>query len=66
MKAVHFRRALEDLDMTQAEAAELLGLGPRTMNGYASGERAIPKTVGIIINLLVGGAITVDQIDAVQ
>jgi hypothetical protein len=36
------------------------------VDGYANGSRTIPKTVAIIINLLVGGAITVDQIDAVQ
>jgi hypothetical protein len=46
--------------------AELLGFGLRTINGYATGARKIPKLVAVVINLLVRGAITVDQIDAVQ
>jgi hypothetical protein len=65
MKAGQFRRALEDLDLTQVAAAKLLGLGLRTVEGYAK-RRTIPIPVAILINLLVGGVATLDQVDAVR
>jgi hypothetical protein len=65
MKASQFRRSLQDLDLTQAAAADLLGLGLRTVEGYANG-RLIPVPVAILINLLVGGVATLDQVDAVR
>jgi hypothetical protein len=43
-------------------AAELLGLGDRTVTGYAGG-RSIPAPVAI---LMLGGAVTPDQVDAVR
>jgi hypothetical protein len=44
----HFRRALDDLDLTQPAAAELLGLCLRTVNGYANG-KPIPAPVEIVV-----------------
>jgi hypothetical protein len=43
----------------------LLGLGLRTVQGYANG-RAIPVPVAILINLLVGGVATLHEVDAVR
>jgi hypothetical protein len=64
MTAKQFRLALSTLNLTQAAAAELLGLGLRTVEGYANG-RAIPVPVAILINLLVGGVATLHEVDAV-
>jgi hypothetical protein len=61
----NFRRALDDLDLTQPAAAELLGLCLRTVNGYANC-KPIPAPVGIVVNLMVGGVVTLDQVDAVR
>jgi transcriptional regulator with XRE-family HTH domain len=65
MTAKQFRLALSNLDLTQAAAADLLGIGRRTVSGYAGG-RSIPGPVAIVINLLVGGVVTPDQVDAVH
>jgi hypothetical protein len=66
VKASQFRRALEDLELTQKAAAELLGVSLRTVEGYVAGSRRIPGPVGIVINLLVGGVLTKEQVDAVR
>jgi hypothetical protein len=55
MNARQFRHALADLNLTQVEAAKLLGLSLRTVNGCAGGQ-AIPAPVAIVVNLMVGGA----------
>jgi transcriptional regulator with XRE-family HTH domain len=65
MKGAHFRRALADLNLTQEEGAKLFGLSLRTINDYVNGHTRIPKPVGILTNLLVGGAVTLDRVDAV-
>jgi transcriptional regulator with XRE-family HTH domain len=65
MTGNQFRRALADLGLTQEAAAELLGLGERTVTGYAGG-RPIPVPVAILINLMVGGVVTPDEVDAVR
>jgi hypothetical protein len=65
MTAKQFRIALSTLNLTQAAAAELLGLGLRTVEGYANG-RAIPVPVAILINLLVGGVATLHEVDTVR
>jgi hypothetical protein len=59
------RRALSDLELTQPHAAELLGLCLRSVHGYANG-KPIPSAVAIVINLMVGGVVTPDQVDAVR
>jgi hypothetical protein len=66
MKAAQFRRALADLELNQGEAADLFGLSLRTISDYVNGHAPIPKPIAILTNLLVGGAVTLDLIDAVQ
>jgi hypothetical protein len=43
MKASQFRRALEDLELTQKAAAELLRVSLRTVEGYVAGSRRIGR-----------------------
>jgi hypothetical protein len=64
MDASLFRQRLADLGLSQTEAAKLLGLGRWTVVRYAGG-RPIPPPVAILLTLLVGGAITLDDVDAV-
>jgi hypothetical protein len=54
MTAKQFRLALSNLDLTQEAAADLLGIGLRTVSGYAGG-RSIPAPIAILINLMLGG-----------
>lgn len=46
-----YRAALQRLGLSQAEAAEFLGLSVRTSHGYANGE-PIPKTVELVLKLM--------------
>jgi hypothetical protein len=64
MDAAHFRRTLADLGLSQTEAAKLLGLSRWKVVRYAGG-KPIPPPVAILLNLLVGGAVTRDDVGAV-
>jgi hypothetical protein len=65
MTAKQFRLALSNLGLTQQAAAQLFGLCLRTVNGYAGG-KPIPVPVAILINLMVGGVVMPDEVDAVR
>jgi hypothetical protein len=65
MDAAQFRWVLDILRLSQAEAASYLGVSLRTANGYANGA-PIPNTVAILLKLLAGGAVTVEEVEAVR
>jgi transcriptional regulator with XRE-family HTH domain len=65
MTREQFRDTLSLLEMTQAEFARHLGLGRRTVVGYANGE-PIPVPVMILTRLLLGGAVSVRDVDGVR
>jgi hypothetical protein len=65
MTAGQFRDTLSLLEMTQAEFARHVGLGLRTVQGYA-GARPIPMPVVILTRLLLGGAVSVRDVDGVR
>ena len=48
MTAIQFRAALDRLSLTQAQAAEALGVSIRTAHGYANG-KPIPKPVELLL-----------------
>jgi transcriptional regulator with XRE-family HTH domain len=50
MSPQEYRDALAALGLTQAAAAKLLGVDPRTSRRWALGERKIPKLVEIVLN----------------
>ena len=50
--AKQFRTALDRLGLTQEGAAEVLGLGLRSVHGYAHG-RPIPEPVARLLRLLI-------------
>jgi DNA-binding transcriptional regulator YiaG len=66
MTAIQFRNALRRLDLTQQEAARLLGADERTARRWALGERAVPSCVVIVLRLLVAEKITTADIEAVR
>lgn len=64
MTPTQFRTALDRLDLTQVGAARLFGADQRTARRWASGERAIPNPVVIMLRLLLAKKITVEDIEA--
>lgn len=52
MTANQFRKALDDLSLTQARAAEWLGLSIRAIHGYANGA-PIPEPTAKLLRLMV-------------
>ena len=53
MTTAQYNKALETLGLSQGRAAKLMGLSIRTTNGYATGERKIPKLVQLYLELLI-------------
>lgn len=48
-----YRKALSDLGLTQAGAAELFKISLRTSQGYALGEYPVPEAVAIALRLMI-------------
>jgi hypothetical protein len=53
MTANQYRQHLQQLDFTQAAAAEFLGISLRASQGYAIGEYPIPQAVAKLLRLMV-------------
>jgi hypothetical protein len=53
MTANQYRKAIEDLEMSQARAAEFLGVSLRTSQGYALGEYPVPEGFAKLLRLMV-------------
>lgn len=52
MTSNQYRAALAALDLTQAGAAEFLGISIRSSHGYANGE-PIPEAIAKLLRLMV-------------
>jgi len=52
MTANEYTAALNALQLSQASAAKLLGIGLRTSNGYANG-RPIPRSIQLLLELMI-------------
>jgi plasmid maintenance system antidote protein VapI len=63
MTPIQYRAVLARLDLTQVDAAKLVGAHPRTVRHWITGDRAIPECVAILLRLLLAGDITIEQID---
>lgn len=66
MTANQYRSALSRLGLTQVGAARLFSAGERTSRRWASGEADVPRSVAILLRLLLAGKITVKDIEAVN
>jgi hypothetical protein len=53
MTANQYRKALETLEMSQAKAAEFLGLSLRSSQGYALGEYPVPEAIAKLLRLMI-------------
>jgi transcriptional regulator with XRE-family HTH domain len=59
-----FRSALARLGLSQARAAQLVGADERTGRRWALGERSVPQSVAVLLQLLLAGKITIADIEA--
>ena len=64
MTADEFRAILAKLEVSQAQMAGHLGIGLRTVQGYAAGER-IPPPTEVVLILLRRGTITLQDVDRI-
>ena len=63
MTANQYRAALDRLGLSQVGAARLFGAGERTSRHWASGDRAVPEAVAILLRLMLAGKITAEDIE---
>ena len=53
MTSNQYRKALEQLELSQHRAAEFLGVSPRTSQGYALGEYPVPQSIAMLLRLMI-------------
>lgn len=63
MRPKQFNAALEQLELTQVGAAELLGFSARTARSYAAGDTPIPEPTAKLLRLLVAGKVTFEDVE---
>lgn len=61
MTTAQYRAALDRLDLTQAGAAEFLGISIRASHGYANGA-PIPTAIAKLLNLMTRLGLTVEAV----
>src|SRR5262249_1214641 len=58
-----FRETLGALGLAQDRVAQLFGVGPRSVRRWRDGTRRVPHGVDIVLRLLAGGAVTIEQVE---
>lgn len=61
-----FREALKAAGLTQATAATLFEMTPKTMNNYANGRAEPPPMLMVLLALIAGGATTIARIEEIK
>lgn len=64
MTANQYRAALAKLELTQAGAAHLFGIGERTSRRWA--EIGVEGTAEVLLRLMVAGKVSVEDVKAVS
>jgi len=59
-----FGATLDAFGLAQSLASRLFQVSPRHIRRWRSGDRRLPHAVGIVCNLLVMGAVTIEQVEA--
>jgi hypothetical protein len=60
MSPERYAQVIAKLGLSQVKAAEFLGFDPRTSRRWISGELAVPKTVAMLLELMVKLKVTPD------
>lgn len=55
-----YREALAKLDLSQAAAGEIFGVGARTSRRWALGQTRVPPSVGMLLKLMVSKRIKLE------
>jgi hypothetical protein len=63
VSTTEFHATLGVLGITQHRAAQLFGVGPRSIRRWQDGDRRVPCGVGIVLRLLAAGTVTVAQVE---
>lgn len=58
-----FRTAIETLGLTQADAAEFLGVCPRTGQNYALGKSRVPEGFAKLLRLMIKRKIKPEDVE---
>src|SRR5262252_7024419 len=61
--ATELRATLGALGLTQHRAAQLFGVGPRSVRRWQHGDRRVPCGVGIVLRLLAAQKITIRDVE---
>lgn len=62
MTPTQYREAIARLALTQVAAGELLIGNPRTSRRWASGDSPVPKSVALLLRLMIRMNLTADQV----
>ena len=60
MTTNEYRAALEDLELTQVDAGNLFGVGPRSARRWALGEARVPLAVAMMLRLMLNKTLVFD------
>jgi hypothetical protein len=60
MSPERYAQVIAKLGLSQVKAAEFLGFDPRTSRRWISGELVVPKTVAMLLELMVKLKVTPD------
>lgn len=63
MSATELRSAVETLGVSQQGLARFLGVSYRAMRSWISGENATPKTVALVVRIMVRSGITTEDVE---
>lgn len=66
MTPKQFRSALDRLGLSQLGAGRMFGTGERTPRRWISGDTPIPDTVAALLNLMLAGKITADDVESAK
>ncbi len=62
MTSHEYRDAIARLGLSQVKAGELLVCNPRTSRRWASGESPVPRSVALLLQLMVRHNLTADDV----
>jgi len=65
MTSQQYRSALEHLGLTQADAAEFLGVSVRSSHGYANGA-PVPVAIAKLLKLTIHSNLWPDEVDEIK
>ena len=62
MTAEEFEQAIDQVNLSQIEAAEFFGVNERSSRRWISGQHAVPQSVAMLLRVMVNNNITPEQI----